>query len=146
MNKLPLFVYAFLCVLCAACSPESEQERAGKCAVSFCEAFYNLNYPLATGYVTSSSLPLLQYYASNIRQEHLDAVRQSGPATVSLIHTELEENAREGRVVCRIQNVLEADFINGTYSFLTEIQDTLIVRHTEGTWQVRMDNLRRNGK
>ncbi|MCC8188909.1 MAG: hypothetical protein LIP08_15795 [Bacteroides sp.] len=146
MNKLPLCLVVFLFTLCVGCSPETEQERAGKSALAFCESFYNLNYPLAANYVTSSSLPLLQYYASNIRQEHLDAVRQSGIATVSLIHTELEENAQEGRVVCRIQNVLEADFINGTFSFIEEIRDTLTVQQTEGTWQVRMDNLRRSGK
>lgn len=146
MNKLPFCFVFFLFTLSAGCSPQTEQERAGTCAVAFCESFYNLNYPLATNYVTPSSLPLLQYYASNIRQEHLDAVRQSGIATVSLIHTELEENGQEGRVVCRIQNVLETDFINGTFSFTEEIRDTLIVQQTEGTWQVRMDNLRRSGK
>ncbi len=146
MNRYSFFSFVCFFVIGISCSSETEQDRAGKCAVAFCESFYNLNYPAASGYVTPSSLPLLQYYASNIRQEHLDAVRQSGMATVSLVRTELDEDEQQGWAVCRIQNFIEMDFVNETCAFTEAFQDTLLLQRTDGKWRIRKDNLQQSGK
>lgn len=146
MNRLQLLALSFLLFTASSCQKQSPQSEIEETAIHFCEAFYNLNYPVAKECTTPSSLPYLRFLASNIQQQHLDRLKEQGAAEVSVVTSEIESNMEKATVVCLIKNALIIHPIHGNATEVNSLQDTLRMIKEDGKWLVRKDIPLQNGK
>lgn len=139
MNRLQLLALSFLLFIASSCQKENPQIEIEETATNFCEAFYNLNYPIAKEYATPSSLPYLRFLTSNIQQNHLDRLKEQGAAEVSIVASEMETNAEKATVICQIKNALIIHPIHGNATEVNSLQDTLRMIKENGKWLIRKD-------
>lgn len=146
MNKLRLFILSSLFFTCPSCRQQTPQTQIEQAAIDFCEAFYNLNYPLAEEYSTPSSLSYLSFLASNVRQTHLNQLKTQGAAKASVISSEIDANSERAAIVCQIKNAYIINPINGEMKQISALKDTLELIRKYNKWLVRKDIPLRNGK
>lgn len=138
-------VYLFVLIGLAACQNQTPPHAAVTNALSFCEAFYDLDYVAAKDMATASSFPYISFIATNTTQKHVDKVKAKGPVTVSVVNAQINEEKGEATVVCTVKNSLKIDFFDGTSTVIPEKQDTLRLIKTGELWLVKMDNPLQSG-
>lgn len=143
--KIVRILYFSALIGLVACQKQLPQNEAVRNAVSFCEAFYDLDYTAAKELIIPTSLPFLSYIATNTTQELIDKVNAKGPVIVNVINEQVNSEEGYATVVCSIKNYLKADFFNGTSTILPEKQDTIHLVKDGDQWLVRMDNPLQSG-
>lgn len=146
MNKLHILILSVLLFTCLSCQQQTPQNQIEQTAIDFCEAFYNFNYPVAKEWSTPSSLSYLSFLASNVKQTHLDQLKEQGAAKVSIVSSEIDANSERATVVCQIKNALVINPINGEMKQINALQDTLELVREYNKWLIRKDIPLQNGK
>ena len=120
---------------------KSEEEKAGDEVTAFAEAYFNYNLKKAQKYVTTESLPWLQFLASNLTQTDLDSLNHDEtPATVTLQSFNLEGDSM-GRAIIVVSHFMLLDSIDGGQHMVDEAEYTLPVVKRQGHWLVKLSSL-----
>lgn len=146
MNKLYIIILSSLLFICLSCQQQTPKTQIEQTAIDFCEAFYNFNYPVAQELSTPSSLSYLSFWASNVRQVHLNQLKTQGAAKATVISSEIDANTERVTVVCQIKNVLIINPVNGKTKQINTLQDTLELTREYDKWLIKKDIPLRNGK
>ena len=144
MNKLYIIILSSLLFICLSCQQQTPKTQIEQTAIDFCEAFYNFNYPVELS--TPSSLSYLSFWASNVRQVHLNQLKTQGAAKATVISSEIDANTERATVVCQIKNVLIINPVNGKTKQINTLQDTLELTREYDKWLIKKDIPLRNGK
>lgn len=146
MSKLHILILSVLLFTCLSCQQQTPQNQIEQTAIDFCEAFYNFNYPVAKEWSTPSSLSYFSFLASNVKQTHLDQLKEQGAAKVSIVSSEIDANSERATVVCQIKNAFIINPINGEMKQISALQDTLELVREYNKWLIRKDIPLQNGK
>ena len=147
MNKIHILILSLITFTCFSCQKQNPKTQLEEIAISFCESFYNFNYPVAEEWSTPSSLSYLSFLASNIQQNHLDQLKTQGAAKASIItSSEITPDSEMATVICQIKNAFIINPINGKAERFSSLQDTLQLIKEGNKWLVRKDIPLQNGK
>lgn len=130
----------FVLISLNACQNKKPTHAAIVSALSYCEAFYDLDYVAAKELATAASFSYISFIATNTTQKHVNKVKARGPVTVSVVNAQINEEEGEATVVCTVKNSLKINFFDATSVIIPEKQDTLHLVKEGELWLVKMDN------
>lgn len=122
----------------------SQQEKAGRTATSFAEAYFNYDFKKAIELTTPETTKWIRFAASNISEEDLNELNnRTEGASVTLTGCELL-NDTTCEAVLEIGNYLTADSIGRPIVSRHDGVFRLTVIQRDGQWKIRMAGLPRS--
>jgi hypothetical protein len=146
MKKSTLLMVAVATLTACSDNLSSLQEKAGRSATSFAEAYFNYDYVRANELITPESEKWIRYAATNTSQEDLDMLNtRSEAASIELLDCE-QINDTTCEVLLQVDDYLAIDSIGRPGEFRSGDEFRLKTVLRDGKWQVRMEGLPRSEK
>lgn len=146
MKRVVLFLSALAVLTACGDNLSSQQEKAGRAATAFAEAYFNYELSKAAGLTTPETKKWISFAASGLTQEDVDVLNtRNEAATVTLTACEMV-----GDTVCEacivVDNYLAADSIGRPLQLRSDDDFRLTLVLRDGRWLVRMAGLPRSEK
>ena len=144
MKRFALIMTAATVLTACSDGSSSQQEKAGRAATAFAEAYFNYDYARARDLTTTESARWISFAASNVTKEDIDVLNsRSEGATVTLTDCQ-QLNDTVYEALLAVDNYMAADSIGHPGVFHDGGIFRLKVVLRNGNWQVRMEGLPRN--
>ena len=146
MRRFFLLLTAAAVLTSCSDNMSSQQEKAGRAATAFAEAYFNYDFTRAVELTTPETSKWIRFAASSISQENVDMLNTRSEGAVVTLSDCQVLNDTICEVLLEVDNYLAADSIghSGVFRHNGEYLLTVVLRN--GQWQVRMAGLLRNGK
>ena len=144
MKRFAFFMTAVAVLTACADSLSSQQEKAGRAATAFAEAYFNYDLQKAIEWTTPESAKWMSFVASNMTQEDVSILNSRTEGTqVTLTACEVL-NDTTCETMLAVDNFLAADSIERPGELRDGGVFRLKVVLRDGNWKVKMEGLPRN--
>jgi hypothetical protein len=146
MKRIALIMTAVAALTACTDGVDSQQEKAGRAATAFSEAYFNYDFKRALELTTPESAKWISFAASNITQEDVDLLNtRDGGVVVDLDECQMV-NDTTYEAVLTVDNYMAADSIGRPGEFRNGGEFRLKVVLRNNKWQVKMEGLPQNEK
>lgn len=132
VNRFFLFFIVFLIVACS----HTPLGQAEKTAVDFSKAIYTLKLDEAKKYCTPNGAKLIEFIASNLKEEDIDVLKDAGDVKISVIGSTVDPGDSTATVNLKISNYLQINLMGGKSTIEKEKEEKVDLVKVGDKWLV----------